>query len=349
MGDDLFDIPPVNIKTNSIDFNIEWKTPTHIGTPLSNDERREYEALKKEFSTAKTLAEREPTIYAIKPKKPSGNSESVAVIVWSDWHIEERVRPEQVLGRNEYSLTIARQRFDRLLQGSLRWYQIASHDTTINEIILALLGDFITGAIHADLSEGNEIGTTEAISTVEDWIINGIEFLLKQIPKNVRIIIPCHSGNHGRSTKEQRIATEPDYSWEWLMYDRIAKHFRSQKRVTVLNNGGINSIVDLFGGAYKIRFAHGQHIKYSGGVGGLTVPVKKAIPKWNSVLQVNLDVFGHFHQHFDGGSFIANGSMIGYNAYAMSINADFEMPSQTFFLINREYNDKVMVAHIFLR
>src|ERR1700676_3393493 len=184
-----------------------FKKPSTVLTqPLSNEERREYEALKKEFHTAKNLAEREPTIYAIEPKKPSGNSESVAVIVWSDWHIEERVRPEQVLGQNEYSLIIARQRFERLLQGSLRWYQIASHNTAINDIILALLGDFITGAIHADLSEGNELGTTEAISTVEDWIISGIEFLLKQTPKNVRITIPCHSGNHARSSKEQRIA-----------------------------------------------------------------------------------------------------------------------------------------------
>ena len=40
-----------------------------------------------------------------------------------------------------------------------------------------------------------------------------------------------------------------------------------------------------------------------------------------------------------------NGSLIGYNAYAMSIKADYEKPSQTFFLIHPRYG-KTIVAPI---
>ena len=81
---------------------------------------------------------------------------------------------------------------------------------------------------------------------------------------------------------------------------------------------------------------------------GITIPVNKAIAGWNKAHTVDLDVFGHYHQRFDGGSFICNGSLIGYNAYAVSIKAGYEPPSQTCFLINRQFQAKTAVMPIFV-
>jgi hypothetical protein len=78
------------------------------------------------------------------------------------------------------------------------------------------------------------------------------------------------------------------------------------------------------------------------------VPVNRAINNWNVARTVNLDCFGHFHQKFDGGNFICNGSMIGYSAYGVSVKGRYEKPEQQLFLVNREYGDKTMVAPIFL-
>ena len=74
-----------------------------------------------------------------------------------------------------------------------------------------------------------------------------------------------------------------------------------------------------------------------GGVGGIYIPTNKAIGQWNKGRNVDLDVFGHFHQARDGGNFICNGSIIGYNAFAVSIKADFEAPRQQLFLIDSKH------------
>jgi hypothetical protein len=85
-----------------------------------------------------------------------------------------------------------------------------------------------------------------------------------------------------------------------------------------------------------IRFQHGHAIKYGGGVGGIYIPVNKAIAQWNKARHADLDVFGHFHQQRDGGNFVVNGSLIGYNAFAMSIKADYEQPKQALFLMDKK-------------
>jgi hypothetical protein len=305
-------------------------------------------ALEAENRVFLELKDAKPQIISVPPRVKSETSESAAVFVWSDWHIEERVYPEQVSNRNDYSLKVAESRFLNLLHGCLAWYKIESAKTTIKTIVLALLGDFITGSIHSDLSEGNQLPPAEAIHKAYSMLVSGIKFILANTPKDVVLIIPCHSGNHGRMTKEQRIATEAGNSLEYFMYLMLRDYFQDEKRIQFVIQPGYHSYVSFFNGAFDIRFHHGHQINYQGGVGGITIPVNKAIAQWNRARHADLDVFGHFHTRFDGGNFICNGSLIGYNAYAVSIKAAFEKPSQTFFLVNKEYGEKTMVAPIFV-
>jgi len=83
-------------------------------------------------------------------------------------------------------------------------------------------------------------------------------------------------------------------------------------------------------------------------VGGIYIPTNKAIAQWNKGVRADLDVFGHFHQFIDAGNFVANGSLIGYNAYALRIKADYEPPKQAFFLVNKRFNSKSIVTPIFV-
>jgi len=91
--------------------------------------------------------------------------------------------------------------------------------------------------------------------------------------------------------------------------------------------------MDVYG--RTLRLHHGHAIRYQGGVGGLFIPTYKAIAQWNLGRRAHLDAFGHFHQTKDGGSFLTNGSLIGYNAFALSIKADFELPRQTLILLDK--------------
>ena len=274
--------------------------------------------LEKENEIFTALADMTPQTIEISPKAKTGVSESAAVMVWSDWHSEETVLPEQVSGKNEFNLKIFHERFWNLLRGNLSWFKINAAATNIKTVVLALLGDFITGSIHDDLMEGNQLQPADAIYNVFSYLATAVQYFLDNTDPDVEIIIPCHSGNHGRMTHEQRIATEAGNSLEYFMYLMLRDHFKDSKRVRFIVQNGYHSYVSFFEGRFVARFHHGHQINYQGGVGGITVPVNKGIAQWNKARHADLDVFGHFHTKFDGGNFVSNGCLIGYSAYAVS-------------------------------
>lgn len=270
--------------------------------------------------------------YQIVPKEGQGTSEGTAVLVASDWHIEELVGAE-VGGLNVFNPDIAAARADRFFQSSLRLIRLLQQDIKIHTVVLALLGDFITGDIHgAESAEMNDLQPTHAIVTAQNMLISGIEFLLAHT--KVNLVLPCLSGNHARTTIKTRFSAENGHSLEYLLYLHLAAYFRTEPRVTFRVADGPHAYLDIYG--KTIRFQHGHMIKYGGGVGGIFIPANKAVAMWNRARHADLDVFGHFHQLVDGGNFLCNGSLIGYNGFALSIKAAFEPPRQLLFLLDRK-------------
>jgi hypothetical protein len=273
-----------------------------------------------------------PAPYVIEARKGSGTSEATPVVVLSDWHCEEAVGAE-VGGLNRYDLSIAKARSTRAFQAAHRLIRLLNQDVTINTVVVALLGDFITGNIHGEENaEKNLLPPTEAIVFAQDQIISGLEFLLEHT--NYNFVLPCHSGNHARTTHTTRFATENGHSLEYLMYRHLAAYFRNEPRLMFQIAEGMHSYVKVYG--TTLRFHHGHAIKYGGGVGGIYIPTNKAIAQWNKAKSVDVDVFGHFHQSIFAPNFVCNGSLIGYNAFALSIKADFERPQQGLFLIDKK-------------
>jgi hypothetical protein len=270
--------------------------------------------------------------FDIQALEGGGTSEGTAVLVASDWHVEENVNPHVISGLNEYNLDIAQARATKFFQAGLRLVRLLQQDLKIPRLVLPLLGDFISNDIHAEVAEVAEVSPIHAIVHAQKFLASGIEFLLDH--SDLSFVIPCHSGNHARTTEKTRFATENGHSLEYLMYLHLAAYFRSEPRVQFLIAEGMHSYVNVYD--KMIRFHHGHAVKYQGGVGGIYIPVNKAIAQWNKARHADLDVFGHFHQLRDGGNFICNGSLIGYNAFALSIKADYEQPKQALFLIDKK-------------
>jgi hypothetical protein len=306
------------------------------------------------LSVLQDLRTRTSQHLSILPKVVTGTSESVAVWAASDWHIEEKVDYADVEGRNYFDLTTADHRIEMYWQNMMRLTDIMQKDTNIPVVFLALLGDFITNTIHPDVAESNQLGPGDAIWWVQERLVSGMKFALDNLSKKTVLKVACHTGNHGRSTPKLRQKTEPSNSWERLMYREMKMIFDGDtkygNRIEWCIADGYHSTHDLFGGAFKLRTHHGHAIGYGGGVGGITIPVNKKIANWNinNPRTPNLDLFGHFHQYIDSGTFVTNGSLIGYNAFANSIGAAFEKPTQAFFLINKKFNSKTMATPIFL-
>lgn len=283
-----------------------------------------------------------PTHYKIAPTR-GVKSEAVAVIVASDWHIEEVVHEWQVSGLNEFNAKICRDRIERFFRHGLKLVKKEQKATRIDTLILALIGDFISGSIHDELKEGNRLLPSFAVIEAQEHIVSGIQYLLEN--SKLKIVIPCVSGNHSRMTQKPHVSTEAGNSLERLMYYSLAQVFKDEPRVQFVISDGYHTYVKVFD--FSIRFHHGHSVRYYGGVGGITIPLNKAVHQWNLGRKADLDVLGHFHTLLDGGLWVANGSLIGYSAYALSIKASPEPPRQAFFLIDREMG-KTVVCPILL-
>jgi hypothetical protein len=272
------------------------------------------------------------TTFKVLPREGQGVSEATPVIIASDWHSEELVKPAQVSGLNEFNPEICAKRVTRFWQSSLRLVRLLNQDVKISTVVIALLGDFITNQIHgADNAENNATLPVQALIDVQDKIIGGIQFFLDH--SKYDLVIPCKVGNHSRTTLKVRHASETGHSLETLMYVHLAAIFKNNPRVKFVFEDGYHTYLNVYD--MTLRLHHGHNIQYAGGIGGLFIPAFKAISQWNKARPANLDLFGHFHQSKDGRSFVCNGSLIGYNAFALSIKADYEPPMQTLLLIDK--------------
>jgi len=286
----------------------------------------------------------QPNHYPITRLK-KGDGASTAILVLSDWHYEENVDPATVNNLNNYSPKIATARIQRVWQNTAMLVDFARKFTKIDELVVAILGDMITGYIHEELLENNWLSPTEACLEVQDHLMSGLKFLQKEIkPKVTRI--PTAFGNHGRTTRKKQVSTGYANSYEWMMYKQLEWHTgKSQLPSThwQVGNGYHNwmSIQD-----HQVRFHHGDSILYYGGVGGITIPVNKAISQWNKTKRADLDIFGHYHTSKEDNWWVSNGSVIGMNAYGISIKADYEPPSQSLIILNKE-RGKILTMKIF--
>ena len=272
-------------------------------------------------------------------------SEATTISLFSDLHGEEEVKPSQVNGVNKFNLEIAKESTDKFFRVVAQLIKVHQKEYEIKNHICALLGDFISGSIHDDLKEGNKIQPTEAIWLVGGWILSGLKYLRSECP-DVNLIIPCSMGNHSRITEKQRVQTEYGNSLELLLYNRIAEYFENDDNVKVIVTDAYFTYVEVYG--KTLAFSHGHAVRYIGGVGGLTIPMNKAIAQWDKTKRADYYFSGHFHEFCVGTNFIVNGSVIGHNPYGVKIKAAFQRPTQTFCLLNRD-RDLEVIRKIILR
>ena len=256
--------------------------------------------------------------------------EATAVAVFSDVHFEEEVEPGTVDGVNEYNLGIARRRCETFFKEVLSTIETQRKRKPIKELVLALIGDFISGYIHEELMEANQLSPTQAILAAYEMLVAGIDFILLHGGFET-IHVPCKIGNHGRTTPKMRVQTAAYNSFEWLMYQFLRKHYAHEPRLKFVIGVGYHDFVTIYD--CVLRMHHGDNVKYGGGVGGITIPLNKAIANWNTVRKADVDVLGHWHCLQSAGNYFLNGSVVGYGAYSVFVKAPFEPPKQGLFLV----------------
>lgn len=267
-------------------------------------------------------------------ERKSGLREGTPLILASDWHIEEEVLPEQVAGRNRYNLDISARRMERFFEASMWAWKTQRQIFKIRDCIPWFGGDFITNFLHEENEQSNLLSPTEAILYWESSMIKGIDYWLTD-PEIETFTIPMNDGNHGRTTKKMQASTRTKMSLEVLAYAHLAMHYKDEPRLRfILPTSQFTFLDDVYG--KTIRFLHGDVFKYAGGIGGITVPLFRAMGRWEKTKHADLTCMGHWHQRYCLPDCMVNGSLIGYNAYAMAGGFPFEPPAQSLRMLDAQ-------------
>jgi hypothetical protein len=331
--DTLRDMPP----PRPVEEKLSQLEEHHLRRQLRDSEARNRELLD-QLATVKDVANllqkaREMHIDPIRPRerRQGQKREATALAMASDWHVEQRVDPLAVDDRNRYDLTISRRRMERFWEATRYCVNFNREIFTVRDLVLDFGGDFITNYLRDENQQTNLLTPTQAIAYWKTHAKAGIKYLLED-PILERIAIPCVDGNHPRLTKKMQAANRTQMNLETLMYLQLAEEFADEPRVQFQVATGPELYFNVYG--RTVRSRHGDTVHYQGGVGGITIPLLRALGRWDSVRRADLTLVHHFHQLIDMPNVIVNGSLIGYDEYAIASGFAFEPPAQAFCMLD---------------
>lgn len=269
---------------------------------------------------------------AWRPPKRVKHGSATAILLLSDWHAEELVVPEEINGLNEYNLEIADRTARNVFNRALLLLEDARNLANVRSMVVWLGGDFISGHIHPELAERNQLAPLPACRWVKQRIEAGLRLLLDHGDLD-ELLVATSYGNHGRDTPKPRSGGAADRSYEQDLYLTLREGM-DHKLLRWQIGVGYHNLVDIQGSL--CRFHHGDKIRYAGGVGGISIPINKAIEKWDTGIEADYDFIGHWHQFLWGGHWVTNGCAIGWSAHSIDLKASFQPPYQGFCVIDRD-------------
>ena len=256
----------------------------------------------------------------------SSHSKQIVVAPLSDTHVGDNVKGEQIGGLNYYDIDI----FNRRLFG---WASLVSQlvelrraSTPIDELVVPMLGDMISGDIHEELARTN-------IDNCMGQMIRGANLIAQALmmlaPKFKKIHVPCVVGNHGRMTRKPPMK-DKYMDWDYMLYQWVAAFCKNQTNITFDISKSFVSSFKVFDKTVLIM--HGDSIMGAGS----GMAIMKAISGMRSVFQYKKTaknngayvpaefdsvMMGHFHRvdEYDIGTGEIHicGTMKGVDEFAM--------------------------------
>jgi hypothetical protein len=279
------------------------------------------------------LAETTPTppVWLVE-NKASKSSPGVPTLFCSDLHWGEVVDPRQINGVNEYNLNVAHTRMSTLVTRAIDLLNNHVVNPKYPGLVLALGGDMVSGSIHEELEQTNDVPLLPSVLDLLDVMTWGISTLADAFG---RIHIPAVAGNHGRLHHKVRAKDFAHTNLDWLLYCLLEKNFAKDKRVTFQIPDGPDAQYRIY--SHRYLLSHGNQFRGGDGLIGALGPIIRGDHKKrsrNNQIAMGYDtmLLGHFHQLIQLERVIVNGSLKGYDEYAWANNFAFERPRQALFI-----------------
>lgn len=295
-----------------------------------------------------------------KKYKQLRNSPGVPILLLSDWHGGETVNRAEIYNVNKYNLEIMEKRAKTLIETTVN---ILKHNDVLKPnypgIVVSILGDMVSGDIHEELRDTNEMPSLPTVVHMSNILIECLDILIKEFE---HVLVPCVTGNHGRNTLKMRAKTRAHTSYDWLLYQMLESYYEQKYLNIPIAERPIRFLVplapDQIFQIYNTKFlaTHGDTLGKGGdGIIGCVGPIIRGDHKTRSrSLQIGLPydimLLGHYHQLMWHSRYISNGSLVGYNEFASNVlRAPFELPKQALFIVHPDhgvtYKIDILVEH----
>lgn len=278
-------------------------------------------------------------VFRVGPNPIQGEDPHTMFALISDAHYGEVV--DMDIFNIHYNMDIAERRIQYLTQKIIRFRDIKSAEYPINKIVVAFLGDMISGNIHEELAESNESPVSDQLVRMAHIMVDVIGSLSEKFSEVEVIVMP---GNHPRLSKKPRHKRKYD-NLEYIMGEMVKAIVKPIKNVEVIVPKDLIYVHDIMG--HKVGMTHGDGYKSTSFAGipfyGLArkrAAFQEGLKELGMPL-VDMLVMGHFHQLLwwpgRGCDLIVNGSIKGPDEYAFDTMHAGDEAQQALITMNRTH------------
>ena len=185
-----------------------------------------------------------------------------------------------MLDINNYDFTLFNRRLWGWAQQVLNLANYRRNITQLDDLIVPMLGDMISGDIHEELARSNITNCMQQMIRGANLIAQALMFLAPHF-KTVRV--PCVVGNHGRMTRKPPMK-DKYMDWDYMLYQWVATFCKNQKNMTFEIPKSYLHIFSIYNN--NILIMHGDSISGAGS----TMSITKAITNLRGVMQYKTNV-----------------------------------------------------------
>lgn len=271
----------------------------------------------------------------------SGETHEDAIVAWADWHGDEVVDYDVMLGYNAYNPQIMCRRAQYTVDHTLSILFDCHRGTTFGHLHVFDLGDSITGDLLDEQAMTNALPIFEAMRLVAMVKSQALTELSAHLPVTY-IAVP---GNHGRRSPKMQWKL-PTETADWLIGEMIADRVRGNERIECIIPRAWTAGVTIRGQNHVLN--HG-YTAAKGGYGGISwYSFQRADGQKTAIeaahgKRVHHRWYGHIHQQAqipmtDGeGEQHIIGSLKGGDEYALEGLNRYSAPAQKLVGCHDEY------------
>lgn len=259
----------------------------------------------------------------------------IAVACLGDWHIGEVIRKEETVGFGTYDFETAKLRAAKFVANFSEWVDVQRQGYRIDDLVVPILGDMVSGEIHYELSLTNEFPMPVASALCGRLLAEKLRDLSGQFRSvSVWAVSP---DNHGRPKDFARPPTKraAERNWNYVVYTIAEAHLRGMKNLMFNRPPAIRFPMQV--GQFTFLVEHGNAVRGWMGrpyYGWARQKGREAIRHMARGERFDYQLVGHWHEPFLLEDTIGNGCLAG-SSELDAASSRFAPPSQLGFLVSQ--------------